>query len=182
MLLTIGYKPSTKEVLPLENAEDLPGDFLEIGSFNHPDLVYPDSVVIYHGVRDLLYKRSAAVPSNFAMYPNNICNMQEITILPVQTAAVVVPHFTTQPPATIDLSEATGFIYVDFDGFASDATLIVGVYDSADEFVGSTSASGASGQYAIPYMVIGEGTGFVVRVTDTTNNVDLNSNPFDIVA
>lgn len=182
MELFVAYNPTTKQVELLLDGDSPSVGFTDMGSFEHPDLVYPDSLVIYHGVRDLLYKRSAADPSEPAMYPDNICNMQEISILPVPIPAPVVPHFTVQPPASIDLSEATGFIYVNFEGFASDATLTVGVYDDADEFVGSTGASGASGQYAIPYLVIGEGTGFVVRVTDTTNDVDLDSTPFNIVA
>ena len=84
------YIPETKEVIAADTAYVAIEGEVDIGTFDHPDLTYPDSVVIYHAIRDLLYKRSAADPTQMAMYPNNICNMQEITILPVPTDGVVV--------------------------------------------------------------------------------------------
>lgn len=184
MELKVAYNGTTKTVSVLNTADDIPAGSVNIGTFNHPDLVYPDSVVIYHGVRDLLYKRSAEDPSQLAMYPYNICNMQEITILPLQEpeVIVVVPHFTTQPPASIDQSETTGFVYVYFEGFAENANLVVAIFNSADEFVSSTSTSGNSGEYFIPYAAMVVGTGYVVRVTDVVNSVILDSTPFNIVA
>ena len=78
--LKVVYKASTKEAQVLDSGAATPGSFTAVGTFVHPDATYPDSVVIYHGVRDLLYKRSAANPANTAMFPNNITNMQEISI------------------------------------------------------------------------------------------------------
>ena len=78
--LKVVYKASTKEARVLDSGAATPGGFTAVGTFAHPDATYPDSVVIYHGVRDLLYKRSAANPANTAMFPDNITNMQEISI------------------------------------------------------------------------------------------------------
>ena len=78
--LKVVYKASTKEARVLDSGTATPSGFVAVGTFAHPDATYPDSVVIYHGVRDLLYKRSAANPANTAMFPNNITNMQEISI------------------------------------------------------------------------------------------------------
>lgn len=57
-----------------------PAGYVSVGSFDHPDPVYPGSIVIYHGVRDLLYKRSHANPANLAKYPFNIIDMNGIEI------------------------------------------------------------------------------------------------------
>lgn len=62
--------------------------FVTIGSFVHPDATYPDSYVIYHGVRDLLYKRSATDPSQAGFWPDNITDMQSITIKAEESVAV----------------------------------------------------------------------------------------------
>ena len=78
--LKVVYKASTKEARVLDSGTATPSGFTAVGTFVHPDATYPDSVVIYHGVRDLLYKRSAANPANTAMFPDNITNMHEIII------------------------------------------------------------------------------------------------------
>lgn len=62
--------------------------FVAIGSFVHPDATYPDSYVIYHGVRDLLYKRKASDPSQVGFWPDNITDMQSITIITEEPVAV----------------------------------------------------------------------------------------------
>lgn len=181
MELKVAYNGTTKTVSVLNTADDIPAGSINIGTFNHPDLVYPDSVVIYHGVRDLLYKRSAKDPSELAMYPYNICNMQEITILPLPEVVPLVPHFVIQPPASIDLSEAAGEITVTFADFPEGATLTAGVYDNLDVLVASTGATASAGTYNIPYALISAGTGYVVRVTDTGTSEFIDSTPFDVV-
>lgn len=182
MELKVAYNGTTKTVSVLYTADAIPVGSVNIGTFNHPDLVYPDSVVIYHGVRDLLYKRSAANPSQTAKYPYNICNMQEITILPLPEVVTVVPHFVTQPPASIDKSDQVGFVKVTFTGFPNGAALVAKVFDSSGVFVGSTSASASAGSYTLPYGVIPVGTGYVIRITDTDTSEFIESTPFDIVA
>lgn len=72
--------------------------FVAIGSFVHPDATYPDSYVIYHGVRDLLYKRKASDPSQVGFWPDNITDMQSITIKaeePVKVTGVTLNKSTS---------------------------------------------------------------------------------------
>lgn len=75
------YDPDTREVLIQEDDAAVPAGAVDIGSFDHPDTVYPDSVVIYHAVRDLLYQRSHADPAQLDMFPDNITDMHNIDIV-----------------------------------------------------------------------------------------------------
>lgn len=75
------YNPDSREVLIQEDDAAVPAGAVDIGSFEHPDSVYPDSRVIYHAVRDLLYKRSHADPAEPAMFPENITDMHNIRIM-----------------------------------------------------------------------------------------------------
>lgn len=78
--LIVAFNNTTRVATVLDEGTAVPGGSVNVGTFDHPDLTYPDSLVIYHGVRDLLYKRSAADPSKAAMFPNNIVDMQRVTI------------------------------------------------------------------------------------------------------
>lgn len=78
--LKVAYSAATKTIRVLNNGDAIPGGFVNMGTFAHPDATYPDSVVIYHGIRDLLNTRSAVDPSQPALFPDNIMNMQEIQI------------------------------------------------------------------------------------------------------
>lgn len=85
--LYASLKKETGEVdVKFTNA--LESGFVAIGSFVHPDATYPDSYVIYHGVRDLLYKRKASDPSQVGFWPDNITDMQSITIKAEEPVAV----------------------------------------------------------------------------------------------
>lgn len=90
MLLRAAYNNVTKVVNVDLNGVAVPGGSVAIGTFEHPNITYPDSVVIYHGVRDLLYKRKHANPAQAGAFPNNITDMSSISI---QTTLVlpVVP-------------------------------------------------------------------------------------------
>lgn len=79
-ILKVVFNNTTKTAQVLDNGEETPVGSVDIGTFNHPDITYPDSAVIYHGVRDLLYKRSAADPSQVGFWPNNIASMQQIVV------------------------------------------------------------------------------------------------------
>lgn len=80
MLVSVGYGPEPKTVHTRTPGNDLPSGSINVGTFEHPNETYPDSYVIYHGVRDLLYKRSEANPANAAKFPKNITDMAAITI------------------------------------------------------------------------------------------------------
>lgn len=74
------YHPGTRVADVALAGTAVPAGAVAVGNFTHPDPVYPGSVVVFHGVRDLLYKRSHANPANAAMFPNNITDMDRISI------------------------------------------------------------------------------------------------------
>lgn len=80
MLLRAVYNPTTKAVNVALAGTAVPGGSTLIGTFEHPDTTYPDSTVIFHAVRDLLYKRSETNPAQNAMWPYNITDMAKIAI------------------------------------------------------------------------------------------------------
>lgn len=56
-VLQVAYKATApKAVLVQLDGAAVPAQHVDAGSFSHPDPVYPGSVVLYHGVRDALYK------------------------------------------------------------------------------------------------------------------------------
>lgn len=55
-VLQVAYKEAAPKVALVQNAGTaIPSGYYNAGSFDHPDPVTPGSVVLYHGVRDLLY-------------------------------------------------------------------------------------------------------------------------------
>lgn len=101
--LNVSYNPTTK-VVNVNPATGVSAGFTAIGSFQHPDATYPDSYVIYHGVRELLYHVSPANPPVLnAKFPNNVTDMAGIKIN--QIAAIVLTGITATP-STLALSVA----------------------------------------------------------------------------
>lgn len=94
--LKIAFNKTTNVATVLDSSGSVPGGSVEVGTFVHPDATYPDSLVIFHGVRDLLYKRSAKDPSKAGFWPNNIVDMQSVTIdmkaTPRLTVATKLPR------------------------------------------------------------------------------------------
>ena len=94
--LKVGFNKTTNVATVLDASGSIPGGSVEVGTFVHPDATYPDSLVIFHGVRDLLYKRSAKNPAEAGFWPNNIVDMQSVTIdmkaTPRLTVATKLPH------------------------------------------------------------------------------------------
>lgn len=78
--LKVGFNKTTNVATVLDAGGSIPGGSVEVGTFVHPDATYPDSLVIFHGVRDLLYKRSAKNPAEEGFWPDNIVDMQSISI------------------------------------------------------------------------------------------------------
>ena len=78
--LKIAFNKTTNVATVLDSDGSVPDGSVEVGTFVHPDATYPDSLVIYHGVRDLLYKRSAEDPAEEGFWPDNIVDMQSVTI------------------------------------------------------------------------------------------------------
>lgn len=77
--LQASYNPTTKVVTVQQQGDTIPEDTVAIGTFEHPDPVYPGSMVIFHGVRDLLYKCKPDGTAGF--WPDNITDLQNITIV-----------------------------------------------------------------------------------------------------
>jgi len=77
--LQASYNPTTKVVTVQQQGDTIPQNSVAIGTFDHPDPVYPGSVVIFHGVRDLLYKRKPNGTAGF--WPDNITDLQNISIV-----------------------------------------------------------------------------------------------------
>lgn len=81
----IAYNAGTKvaTVQPFNDA--LPGGSVNIGDFYHDEeldrLGEGDTHVVFHHVRDALYKRSAANPAQVAMFPENITDMASVSIV-----------------------------------------------------------------------------------------------------
>lgn len=117
-------------------------DYVSIGSFNHPDendnLQYSGNHVIFHHVRDLLYKRSAVDPTEPAKFPNNITDMSSIVI---EIEGVILVTNLSITPSTIEIAEsATEQLTV--TPYPSDATDPTVEYESEDEAIATVSESG----------------------------------------
>jgi uncharacterized protein YjdB len=80
MLLRAAFNNTTKVVNVDLNGVAIPGGSTAIGTFEHPDIEYPDSVVVYHAVRELLYKRKQSNPAQAGTFPDNITDMAGISI------------------------------------------------------------------------------------------------------
>lgn len=80
-MLQVAFKQAIPKIalVQADNAA-IPGGYVDAGSFDHPDPVYPGSTVLYHGVRDLLYKRAEL----------------DMGIVSIQLAAGVVASYVTQ--------------------------------------------------------------------------------------
>lgn len=78
--LKASINKTNREVRVQLNTANTPGGFTDIGTFDHPDPVYPESLVIYHGVRDLLYHRSEKNPAQTAKFPFNITDVEKYKI------------------------------------------------------------------------------------------------------
>ena len=99
------------------------GGAVLIGTFNHdneddplgdnPVEGHQENHVIWHHVRDLLYNRSAADPSQTAMFPNNITDLDRIEIV-FDNVVNVVSISMTPATATITVAAPTVQLAVAF--------------------------------------------------------------------
>lgn len=104
----VAFNNTTKTATVQPDNDALPVGSINIGTFDHVsddddqlggmDEV-PDNHVIYHHVRELLYKRSAANPAQLAMFPDNITDMAGTTIV-MDSVANPLPLNTVIPAIT----------------------------------------------------------------------------------
>lgn len=80
----VAYNATSRVATIQPDNAALPGGSIDVGSFDHNEEIDPlDAAVnhvLFHHVRDIMYKRSHANPANEAMFPNNITDMHNIRI------------------------------------------------------------------------------------------------------
>ena len=144
----VAYNPTTK-VVKIQQDGDAPGSgFTDIGSFDHdfdPDdqLGYNENHVLYHHVRDLLYKRNPSVQ-----------NMQEISIQVVKVTGI-----SSAPPTANLANGATQQITNTFTPV--DASNRGVTYTTSNAAIATVSASG---------LITAGATDGVATITVTTND------------
>lgn len=161
MRVQVAYHPTTRVATVQAVGKSLPSGTVNVGEFDHPDLTYPDSLVIFHGVRDLLYRRSHTNPANIAMFPKNITDMARVKIdaepmievasvsLTPETASVVIGA-TQQLTATV---------------LPADAAIKTVKYVSSDPTKATVNASGL-------VTGVAAGTTTITVTTDSGNKTD----------
>ncbi len=113
----VGYNPTSKTATVQLEGDTTPEGSTNIGTFTHPDGTYPDSTVIFHAVRDLLYKRKPDGSEGF--WPDNITDMAGIVIAEdliieatnltlAPATASIVAGATQQLTATVTPASASG--------------------------------------------------------------------------
>ena len=105
--LKVAFNKDTYVATVLDASGSVPDGSVSVGTFDHPDETYPDSYVIYHGVRELLYKRSEVDPTQPGFWPNNITNMQAVTIDNQATARLVLSTSLPRVVSTIEGGKVT---------------------------------------------------------------------------
>lgn len=99
----IAYNATTRTATVQVLNDALPVGSINIGTFEHDEASDPLGEtlnhVLFHHVRDALYKRSAVNPANPAMFPYNITDMDRVTIVN-DTTANLVPVNTVAPAIT----------------------------------------------------------------------------------
>lgn len=109
----IAYHAATKVATVQPDNDALPAGAVKIGTFDHdsdPDdqlggsIGVLDNHVFYHHVRDALYKRSSANPADTAMFPDNITDLHNVSIV-IDSVANPLPLNSVLPAITGLLTE-----------------------------------------------------------------------------
>lgn len=159
--LAVGYNATTRVATVVEQGDALPDGSTNIGTFVHPDATYPDSYVIFHGVRDLLYKRSAADVTKTAMFPNNITDLDRVSIESVLVPPVKVTEIYFYENS-VEVEEAdTVTLSVGFN--PTTATNRSLTFESSDELVATVSSAGVVTGVAV-------GTATITATSDDGNH------------
>lgn len=105
----IAYDPATRVATVQALNDALPVGSINVGTFDHvadedDHLGHDVNHVFFHHVRDALYKRSAADPSELAAFPNNITDMHNVVIA-LDNTPNPMPINSVAPAITGDLTE-----------------------------------------------------------------------------
>lgn len=84
----LAYNKETKTVQVAATGTAIPGGSVAIGNIVTPDPVYPGSTVMWHAIRDVLYKRKASNPAQVAMFPENITDMDHTSITVLKATSI----------------------------------------------------------------------------------------------
>ena len=164
-LYQVAYNPTSRVALVQADNAAVPGGSVDVGSFEHPDPIYPGSEVVFHNVRDLLYKRSAANPTQMAMFPNNITDMQNVIIDLADDITsddlIVLTHIAFQHKHKTIEQGQTASLLLDFSPMSGSLKQVK--FESSDEAVAKVNKDGvlvsvAPGQATIIASVIDNDT------------------------
>ncbi len=153
----VAYHKNTKHAQVQSYGDVLPANeggqaYVNIGDFYHDDDSSRDDLgdnstetrfgenhVFFHHVRDILYKRSAANPALTAMFPNNIIDIDRVTI----TVDVVKNNVSiSTTPATQTLTVDTPTVQLVTAFTPTDSTDQRLAYVSSDPTKATVSATG----------------------------------------
>lgn len=129
------YNKTTKTARIQADGAAVPGGSVDVGSFTHPDPIAPGSTVAFHKVRDLLYKKKASDPSQVAMFPENITDMENISIIMASVTGVSLAPATASiaVAATQQLTPTVS---------PADAMVPGVTYESSDPSIATVSSTG----------------------------------------
>lgn len=140
--LKIAFNKTTNVATVLDSGGSVPGGSVGVGTFVHPDATYPDSLVIFHGVRDLLYKRSAKDPASLALsVAADTANGKTVTIvaMPVGSSAGAL-SIKTAPDSARATATIAGNVLTVKPVVAGDATSVVVTNGTVDVTIAVTVA------------------------------------------
>ena len=144
-LYQVAYDRVSRVALIQADNAAVPAGSVDVGSFEHPEPITAGSKVVFHNVRDLLYKRSAADPANMAMFPENITDMDNVAIQLddglTSDDLVVITHLAFQQKQRTIEKGQKGYLNLDYRPTNVDITDRV-TYTSSDETVGTVNKDG----------------------------------------
>ncbi len=164
----VAYNQTTRVALIQADGAGVPGGSVDIGSFEHPDPINPGSEVVFHAVRDLLYKRSAANAANNAMFPDNITDMHNVKI---QLAAGIEPE---------ELIVVTGLSFAEAeytvaDGGTVQLELNVEPISASDDEIDYVSSAPAVATVSATGLVTGVSAGTAVITASSSENENITA-------
>ena len=155
----VAYHPTTRVATVQAKGDALQAGAVKIGEFEHTeenDPLGPDvNHVYFHHVRDLLYKRKHANPAQTAMFPENITDMDRVTIA-VDVAYVALASISIGADAGVTVAAPTHQIVVTPTPANASNTAVT--YVSSNPAVATVDASG-----------------LVTRVANGTTNITATS-------
>lgn len=140
----VAYNKATRVALIQADNAALPAGSVDVGSFEHPEPITRGSKVVFHNVRELLYKRSAADPAQSAMFPNNITDMQNVMIDLADgiesTDLIVLTHLAFQHKQRTLRQGEQATLLLDYSPMS--ASLADVTFESSDETVATVNKDG----------------------------------------